>query len=160
MQRLVDADPGSVNLMTPSYYASAAKERNLGIITWTLERAGPGMGGWYYGSTEADVELAEGDRFTLLHVLDEEVGILGIFSDWPATSTFYANCVQKNLREEPDMLISEPDLDTEDDYEVNGGDETPNLENSQVNGDSGSGCALLATKACFAFAISIMFLVL
>jgi glycerophosphoryl diester phosphodiesterase len=26
-------------------------------------------------------------------VLNKQVGILGIFSDWPATVTFYANCV-------------------------------------------------------------------
>jgi glycerophosphoryl diester phosphodiesterase len=28
----------------------------------------------------------------VLDVLAREVGILGIFSDWPATTTFYANC--------------------------------------------------------------------
>ena len=29
----------------------------------------------------------------VLDVLAQQVGILGIFSDWPATVTFYANCV-------------------------------------------------------------------
>lgn len=29
---------------------------------------------------------------TALDVLAREVGILGIFSDWPATTTFDANC--------------------------------------------------------------------
>ena len=99
MQRLVDADPDSEYLMKASYYAEAADARGLGIITWTLERAGPGLSGFYYGTTEEAVDLAEGDRFSLLHVLNEEVGVLGIFSDWPATSTFYANCVGKGLRE-------------------------------------------------------------
>ena len=94
----------------------AAKERALGVITWTLERAGPGMDGWYYGSTENDVDLAEGDRFTLLHVLHQEVGILGIFSDWPATSTFYANCMGINLRLGADQA-------TVDATRANGGDE-------------------------------------
>jgi len=32
------------------------------------------------------------DMFTLLDVLAQRVGIKGIFSDWPATVTFYANC--------------------------------------------------------------------
>jgi glycerophosphoryl diester phosphodiesterase len=31
--------------------------------------------------------------FTVLDVLARDVGILGIFSDWPATTTFYANCM-------------------------------------------------------------------
>jgi hypothetical protein len=103
--------------MTPSYYANAAKERGLELITWTLERAGPGLTGYYYESTDGVVDLAEGDRFTLLHVLHEEVGILGIFSDWPATATFYANCVGLKLRqtaggaappeEDPEVVIAQ-----------------------------------------------------
>ena len=28
-----------------------------------------------------------------LDVLAQDVGIIGIFSDWPATVTFYANCM-------------------------------------------------------------------
>ena len=29
----------------------------------------------------------------VLDVLARNVGILGIFSDWPATVTYYANCM-------------------------------------------------------------------
>ena len=32
----------------------------------------------------------DGDMYHALHVLAQEVGILGIFSDWPATVTYYA----------------------------------------------------------------------
>jgi glycerophosphoryl diester phosphodiesterase len=85
--------------MVPSYYAYAAKERGLDIITWTLERAGPGLTGFYWSTTDGVVDLSEGDRFTYLNVLQEEIGILGIFSDWPATSTFYANCMDLKLRD-------------------------------------------------------------
>ena len=28
----------------------------------------------------------------LMDVLAQDVGIVGLFSDWPATTTFYANC--------------------------------------------------------------------
>ena len=28
-----------------------------------------------------------------LDVLANEVGVLGVFSDWPATVSFYANCM-------------------------------------------------------------------
>jgi glycerophosphoryl diester phosphodiesterase len=31
--------------------------------------------------------------YKALDVLAREVGILGIFSDWPATVTYYANCM-------------------------------------------------------------------
>jgi len=34
-----------------------------------------------------------GDMYNVLHVLAQDVGILGIFSDWPATVTYYANCM-------------------------------------------------------------------
>ena len=31
--------------------------------------------------------------YKALDVLATQVGILGIFSDWPATVTYYANCM-------------------------------------------------------------------
>jgi glycerophosphoryl diester phosphodiesterase len=34
-----------------------------------------------------------GDLLKVLDVLARDVGILGIFSDWPGTVTYYANCV-------------------------------------------------------------------
>jgi glycerophosphoryl diester phosphodiesterase len=106
MFRLVEGAPDTELLMKPSYYAVAAAERGLGVITWTLERAGPGLSGWYYQTTENVVDLAEGDRFSLLHVLYQEVGILGIFSDWPATTTFYANCMGVGLRDRTGVAVS------------------------------------------------------
>jgi glycerophosphoryl diester phosphodiesterase len=84
--------------MIPSHYAKAAQERGLDIITWTLERAGPGQSGFFWSSTDGIVDLSEGDRFTYLKVLHEDVGVLGVFSGWPATSTFYANCMDLKLR--------------------------------------------------------------
>ena len=30
----------------------------------------------------------------VVDVLAQQVGVLGIFSDWPATTTFYANCME------------------------------------------------------------------
>ena len=36
-----------------------------------------------------------GDYLRLLDVLAQDVGIIGIFSDWPGTVTYYANCVGK-----------------------------------------------------------------
>lgn len=82
------------NNIVPSDYALAAKDAGLDIITWTFERSGPltDGGGFYYESV-ADVINNSGDMYEVLHVLAQDVGILGIFSDWPATVTYYANCM-------------------------------------------------------------------
>ncbi|WP_299138410.1 glycerophosphodiester phosphodiesterase family protein [uncultured Tateyamaria sp.] len=83
--------------IVPSAYAKEAKAAGLKIITWTLERSGPLKtgGGWYFQST-ADVIDNDGDYYEVLHVLAQDVGIEGIFSDWPATVTYYANCFGLN----------------------------------------------------------------
>jgi len=81
------------NQIVPSTYAMAAKAVGLDIITWTLERSGflKDGGGFYYQSV-TDVINNDGDMLVVLDVLAQDVGILGIFSDWPATVTYYANC--------------------------------------------------------------------
>lgn len=82
------------NKIVASNYAKYCMDHDFDIITWTLERSGPLVagGGFYYGPV-TDVIDRDGDMFELLHVLNKEVGIVGIFSDWPATTTFYANCM-------------------------------------------------------------------
>ena len=67
----------------------------MGIFTWSLERSGvlaSGNPGWYY-QTVAPLIKREGDTMQVLDVLAKDVGIMGIFSDWPATVTYYANCM-------------------------------------------------------------------
>jgi glycerophosphoryl diester phosphodiesterase len=78
----------------PSKYARHAKRAGLDIITWTLERSGllVNGGGWYYQTTTPVINN-DGDAMVVLDVLAQKVGILGIFSDWPATVTYYANCM-------------------------------------------------------------------
>lgn len=80
--------------MVPSAYAEAAKAAGLGLISWSLERSGPlkNGGGYYYQSVK-DVVSRDGDTLELLDVLARQVGVIGVFSDWPATTTFYANCM-------------------------------------------------------------------
>ena len=82
------------NKIVPSEYAKAAKAAQLNIITWTLERSGLLIngGGWYYTGIEDAIDN-EGDAFELLDVLAKDVGVKGVFSDWPATVTYYANCM-------------------------------------------------------------------
>lgn len=80
--------------IVPSAYAKAAKDAELDIITWSLERSGPLSegGGWYYQSVKDAID-DDGDMLKLLDVLAQDVGVLAVFSDWPATTTFYANCM-------------------------------------------------------------------
>ncbi|NOT10484.1 MAG: glycerophosphodiester phosphodiesterase [Methylococcaceae bacterium] len=84
------------NKIVPSEYAIAAKAAGLDIITWTLERSGllkNISGNPYYYQSVLDGIKTEGDMLVMLDVLAQDVGILGIFSDWPATVTYYANCM-------------------------------------------------------------------
>jgi glycerophosphoryl diester phosphodiesterase len=79
----------------PSTYARRARAAGLDIITWTLERSGSlENGGGQYYRTVSDLVDNDGDMLTVLDVLAREVGIRGIFSDWPATVTFYASCME------------------------------------------------------------------
>ena len=81
--------------IVPSTYARNAKAAGLGIITWTLERSGilaDGNNGFYYQTVDAAIHR-EGDLMTVLDVLAKDVGIPGVFSDWAAPVTYYANCM-------------------------------------------------------------------
>ncbi|KAH9908839.1 glycerophosphoryl diester phosphodiesterase family protein [Xylariomycetidae sp. FL2044] len=84
------------NEYVPSSYATTARDLGLKIVTWSLERSGPlanvKENGDYYYSTIANGTDNDGDMFKLVDVLAREVGVLGIFSDWSATVTYYANC--------------------------------------------------------------------
>jgi glycerophosphoryl diester phosphodiesterase len=100
MYALLTVDGGRI---VPSQYARNAKAARLKIITWTLERSGriveevlPTNGtaspSFYYQTT-LDALHNDGDILVTLDVLAKQVGILGIFSDWSATVSFYANCM-------------------------------------------------------------------
>jgi len=80
--------------IVPSEYAEHARAAGLDLIAWSMERAGPLAtgGGWYYQSV-TDAINNDGDMLTVIDVLAQDVGVIGIFSDWPATTTFYANCM-------------------------------------------------------------------
>lgn len=88
---LVTIENGDI---VPSIYAKEANAAGLSIITWTVERSGrlANGGGWYYQSV-ADVTDNDGVQLELLDVLAQDVGVIGVFSDWPATTTYYANCM-------------------------------------------------------------------
>ena len=87
----------------PSRYARDAKEAGLDLIAWTLERSGriieevlptrgSGAPSFYYQTTLEALQ-DEGDLMTILDVLAREVGVLGVFSDWSGTVSYYASCM-------------------------------------------------------------------
>ncbi len=92
---LLDADASG--RIVPSQYARHARSAGLDIITWTLERSGllaDGNNGFYYQTFDSAIKT-EGDMLRVLDVLARDVGVIGVFSDWPATTTFYANCANQ-----------------------------------------------------------------
>ena len=85
----------SHNRIVPSQAARNARAAGLDIITWTLERSGilaDGNNGFYYQTIDPAI-TREGDLYRVIDVLANDVKVLGIFSDWPAAITYYANCV-------------------------------------------------------------------
>jgi glycerophosphoryl diester phosphodiesterase len=80
--------------IVPSAYATHAKEAGLAIVTWSLERSGSLAdpdNGFYYQTIDPAIQR-EGDVMRVIDVLARRVGVMRIFSDWPAAVTFYANC--------------------------------------------------------------------
>jgi glycerophosphoryl diester phosphodiesterase len=83
------------NRIVPSQAARDVRAAGLDIITWTLERSGilaDGNNGFYYQTIDAAIKR-EGDLYKVIDVLARRVGILGVFSDWAAPVTYYANCM-------------------------------------------------------------------
>ncbi len=102
---LLAVDPNTGKIV-PSQYAKDAKAAGLDIITWTIERSGrivedvlPTKGTAapsYYYQTTLDALKNDGDIMTTLDVLARQVGVLGIFSDWSGTVSYYASCMGLN----------------------------------------------------------------
>lgn len=88
----------SGNRVVPSRLARDLKALGFDIITWTFERSdlrqGASGAGFYYDFDPSGAVIRkDGDMYKALDVLAKEVGILGIFSDWPATVSYYASCM-------------------------------------------------------------------
>lgn len=91
MWALLTLDGGKI---VPSMYAIKAREAGLKMIAWTIERSGPlqNGGGWYYQSVK-DIINSDGAVYQVIDALAQDVGVVGIFSDWPATVSYYASCM-------------------------------------------------------------------
>jgi glycerophosphoryl diester phosphodiesterase len=86
------------NKLVPSRYANEIKAAGLDIITWSFERAdlrrGAAFGGFYAAyDPQGLVVKTDSDMYLALDALARDVGVLGVFSDWPATVSYYASCM-------------------------------------------------------------------
>lgn len=84
--------------IVPSPYALNARAVGLDIIGWTFERSPPvaqmqtnPASAFYYQQVLDGLEQ-DGDILKVLHVLAQDVGVIGVFSDWPGTVSYYASC--------------------------------------------------------------------
>ena len=86
--------PSKDGRIVPSNYAIKAKNAGLDLISWSFERSGSleSGGGWYFKSVKNLINN-DGDVYNVLDVIAKDVGAIGVFSDWPATVTYYANCM-------------------------------------------------------------------
>ena len=87
--------------VVPSQYANDIKAAGLKIITWSFERAdlrqGASKAGFYYAfDPQGRAIKKDSDMYLALDVLAQDVGIMGIFSDWPATVSYYASCMDRD----------------------------------------------------------------
>lgn len=79
--------------IVPSDYARQAKAAGLEIITWTFEAGDPTAAeNWMYAPIHSAM-TSPSETLQVLHVLAKDIGVRGIFSDWPGTITYYANCM-------------------------------------------------------------------
>jgi len=92
---LLSVENGQV---VPSRLARDLKRLGFDIITWSFERAdlrqGAAKAGFYYAFDPAGEAIRkDSDMYVALDVLARQVRVKGMFSDWPGTVTYYANCM-------------------------------------------------------------------
>ena len=79
--------------LCPDFHANQGTNLSVAEVTDTQTGADFATDkGFYYQTLNAAIRR-EGDVLRVLDVLAREVGIIAIFSDWPATVVYYANCM-------------------------------------------------------------------
>jgi glycerophosphoryl diester phosphodiesterase len=91
-------DVNAANEVVPSQYAIDIKAAGFKIIAWSFERVdltkgAAGKGSYYQFDPQGKAIKKDSDMLKALDVLARQVGVDGLFSDWPGTVTYYANCM-------------------------------------------------------------------
>ncbi len=96
---LVKASGKPAKPFAATNYARDATAAGLALTTWTLDRSGPinesTQHQYGYFRTLNGALHNDGDLYPLLHALVNDIGVTGVFSDWPATVTYYDNCLRR-----------------------------------------------------------------
>jgi glycerophosphoryl diester phosphodiesterase len=84
--------------IVPSQYALDIKAAGFKIVAWSFERenltkGAAGNTGYYLFDNGGRAIKKDSDMYKALDVLARQVGVDGVFSDWPGTVTYYANCM-------------------------------------------------------------------
>jgi glycerophosphoryl diester phosphodiesterase len=84
--------------IVPTLLAKDLKSMGFDLISWTFERVdlrrgAAGVGSYYdFDPTGAAIKK-DSDMYKALDVLAKDVKLIGLFSDWPATVSYYASCM-------------------------------------------------------------------
>ncbi len=87
---LIKDDNGELE---PSPYAVYAKAAGFQLVTWTFEAGLATDPRNFMYINLPGYMTSEAQMLQVLDALAQKVGVRGIFSDWPGTVTYYANCM-------------------------------------------------------------------
>ena len=81
--------------IVPTAYARLAQQAGLKLIAWTFESGeATDPKNWLYYPVRSAIKI-EADMLRVLEVLERDVGIIGLFTDWAGTVTYYNACSQQ-----------------------------------------------------------------
>lgn len=84
--------------IVPSVLAKDLRSMGFDLISWSFERVdlrkgAAGVGSYYdFDPTGAAIKK-DSDMYKALDVLAKDVKLIGMFSDWPGTVSYYASCM-------------------------------------------------------------------
>jgi glycerophosphoryl diester phosphodiesterase len=84
--------------IVPSVFAKDLRAMGFDLISWSFERVdlrkgAAGVGSYYdFDPTGAAIKK-DSDMYKALDVLAKDVKLIGMFSDWPGTVSYYASCM-------------------------------------------------------------------
>jgi len=84
--------------IVPSVLAKDLRSLGFDLISWSFERVdlrkgAAGVGSYYDFDPTGAAIRKDSDMYKALDVLAKDVKLIGLFSDWPATVSYYASCM-------------------------------------------------------------------
>ena len=84
--------------IVPSVFAKDLRAMGFDIISWSFERVdlrkgAAGVGSYYDFDPSGAAIKKDSDMYKALDVLAKDVKLIGMFSDWPGTVSYYASCM-------------------------------------------------------------------